>query len=203
MGHGGAGGHQGIIPGPAVIWVRPPRPSGPVGRQGRDSRGLWWLSGQPSLVGHQFQQQHLVKPVQAQARLAAHLAGTPPHPEHRPRTTAGPTPTPLINSMIHQQRIQGDHRPTLDRADPIRGTPPGPFLVRHDRAQHLAQRVATGLVPRRATADHRPHPATVCHATDRIGCSRGSHSEPLSTFMLGTDTPTGTVPPFLVAVITG
>jgi hypothetical protein len=30
----------GIIPGPAVIWVRPPRPGGPVGRRGRDSRGL-------------------------------------------------------------------------------------------------------------------------------------------------------------------
>jgi hypothetical protein len=35
---------SGIIPGPAVIRVRPPRPSGPVRRLGRSSRGLWWLS---------------------------------------------------------------------------------------------------------------------------------------------------------------
>jgi hypothetical protein len=34
-----------IIPGPAVIWVRLPRPSGPVGRLGRGSRGLRWICG--------------------------------------------------------------------------------------------------------------------------------------------------------------
>jgi hypothetical protein len=32
-----------IIPGPTVIWVRLSRPSGPVRRLGRDSRGLRWI----------------------------------------------------------------------------------------------------------------------------------------------------------------
>jgi hypothetical protein len=163
----------------------------------------WWRGGQPLLVGQQAQQQHLIKLVQAQGRFAVHLAGVPPCPEHRTRPAAGLTATPLINRMIQEQGVQGDHCPTLNRPDPTRGTPPSPFPVRHDLAQHLAQWVVAGLGSRGTTADHRPHPATVCDTAGGIGCSRGSCSEPLATFMLGTDTPTGTVTPFLVVVVTG
>jgi hypothetical protein len=79
--------------------------------------------------------------------------------------------------MIHQQPVQRDARPERNRPDPTRGTSPGSHTVYQDLAQHLTQRVTTGLVPRGAAADHRPHPATACQASDSTACDRSRHTE--------------------------
>lgn len=124
-----------------------------MGRQGRDSRGLRWggrigcdrgqhvgvvrdhrRAGPGSAGGDVVASPHSsasrlsstsIEPAEAQSRRAVHLTVVPPGPEHRLRPATGPTATQLINRIIPKQRVQGEHRLTLHRADPTRSAPPG------------------------------------------------------------------------------
>ncbi len=159
----------GIIPGPAVISVRPSLPAGPGGGSGEETAGVCKKSvgavvGNPGqhLSGLRISRTGWRREVHTQLgsqigpdslsglpQPVVHLPKNHAHPGSAPqpsRTPTRPAPTLSIHRMSSQQRIQRRTRPAFDGAVPRPRSHGGP----HGAAQHSTQPVIAGLMHTRA-----------------------------------------------------